>query len=262
MDSFLRYVGISELGLYTILGSKPITQFHIPKPQPHEELVTLYNAAPAEFRKKISFRKFDTTEQVHELRDVCKKWDEIQQKYIGKHFSIRFSDDLTSGFLVNIPLATYILVENYEVFSSILQMSFDPSVAAKEIGSDSSEFWEIFKKCDHSLLWGLLFGYGEKNAKLFHMEKEQQVQFPFRVASYHSPWLHKKRFMHSSLSEKVENLDIPQFIIYQPVDEMVEKYSREKERILQIYKRKDFAEITVAFLKGEAVQYLSKKERK
>ena len=258
VDDFLRHVAISELGVYTILGSKPMSWFHIPQVQPIDELKERYEAMPEDFRKKISIEKFNTNKQIAELREICKKWKEIQYKYVGEHFAIHFDEEMRSGTLVNIPLAIYALRKYYQDFFSVVGSEFDPTIAAKEIGNNSSEFWKIIKK--NHYLKGLLFGFGEKNSKFFQWELEKSISFPFRVASYNSPWLKKRRFRYV-MGEKIEDLDIPQFIVYQPVDETVEKYLLEKERIIQIYKKRDFAETTVAFLKGEAVSQLSKRKK-
>ena len=261
VDDFLRYIAISELGAYTILGSKPVTHFSIPQTQPVDELKAQYESMPKDFRKKVSFKKFDTTKQIEELREICKKWMEIQHKYIGDHFAIHFNEAMSSGFIVNIPLATYILREYYQEFSKVLGIEFDQAVVSREIGNSSSNFWRAFEKDGTAFLWGILFGYGEKNSRLFQWEKEKSISFPFRIASYHSPWLKKRHFHGSAMGEKIKNLDIPQFVVYQPVDEMVGKYLSEKERIIQIYKKRDFAETTVAFLKGEAVRQLAKRKK-
>lgn len=237
-----------------------MTLFHIPQVQTEDELKAQYKAMPEDFRKKVSFEKFNTIKQVEELREICNKWMKIQHKYIGEHFVVHFDEKMCSGYLVNIPLVIYVLREHYQDFSKVLGMDFDPAVVAKEINNNFADFWKIFKDNSNAYLMGLLFGYGERNSKLFQWEKEKSISFPFRVASYHSPWLKKRRFSRNFI-ENIENLDIPQFVVYQPVDEVVGKYLFEKEQILQIYKKRDFAETTVAFLKGEAVQQLSKKKK-
>lgn len=261
VDVFLRYVAISELGVYTILGSKPVSQFHIPQAQTEDKLKAQYEMMPEEFRKKISFKKYNTTKEIEKLREICNKWMKVQHKYVGDHFVIHFDKEMRSGYLVNVPLAIYVLREHYEDFSRVLGIDFDPIIAAKEIGNHSSKFWGNFEKNGTSFLWGILFGYGEKNSKLFQWEREKSVSFPFRIPSYHSPWLKKRRFFGCALRENINNLDIPHFVVYQPVDEIVGKYLFEKKQILEIYKKRDFAETTVAFLKGQAVQQLTKAKK-
>lgn len=253
VDDFLRYIAISQLGIYTILGSKPVSQFNLPEVQSEEELRASYEEMPKKFRKKVSFKRFNRTKQIEEFRDTCKKWMRVQHKYIGEHFSININEEMLSGYIVNIPLATYILREYYKEFSKVLGIDFDPAVASREIGKGSSNFWKVFENNGSAFLWGLLFGFGEKNSKLFQWEKEKSISFPFRAGSNNPPWLKKRRFYECAVGEKIENLDIPRFIVYQPIDEIVEKYFLEKERVIQIYKGKDFAETTVSYLKGEAV---------
>lgn len=260
VDDFLRYIVISELGAYTILGSKPITHFCIPQAYSIDELKRRYEEMPEAFRRKVSFKKFNRNEQIIKLRETCKKWKNIQHKYIGKHFAIHFNDSMTSGYIVNLPLANYVLREHYQEFSKVLGIEFDPGIVSSRIGDESSSFWKAFEKNGNSFLWGFLFGYGEKNSKFFQWEKEKSIAFPFRIPSYYSPWLKKGSLGRCTFGEKIENLGIPRFIIYQPVDETVEKYHNEKEHIIQIYKKKDFAETTVAFLKGEAIHKLFKKK--
>ena len=152
VDSFLRYIAISELGVYTILGSKPVTQFHIPQVQTRAKLKSQYEAMPEGFRKKISFKKFNTTKQIKELHEICNKWMKIQHKYIGEHFVIHFDKKMRLGYLVNIPLAIYVLREHYQDFSEGLGIDFDPAFASREIGNDSSNFWKIFKENGNAYL--------------------------------------------------------------------------------------------------------------
>ncbi len=261
VDDFLRYMAISELGIYTVLGSKPVTEFHIPQIQPEDELRARYDVLPKNFRKKVSFEKFNTNTQIEELLQICSKWIQIQHKYIGEHFTIHFDEELHSGVLVNLPLAIYILKEHYQAFSKVLGTDFDPLVVSREIGKSSSSSWKAIKSKGNSYLMGLLFGFGEKNSKFFQWETEKRISFPFRAASYNPPWLKKRAFSRYVIGEKIKNLGIPQFVIYQPIDEVVERYLVEKERIMQIYKGEDFAETTVSFLKGESVCQLLKRKK-
>ncbi len=253
VDRFLRYITIDEEGLYTILGSKPITEFRVPQVQSEHERRTLYNAMPEEFRDKILFLNFNNDT---EIRTLWEKWIKIQAKYIGKHFNVILDEKMSVGFLVNIPLVIYILREHYSDFSEVLNAEFDPYVSAWEIGQTNSNFWNTIKK-DHYLM-GLLFGFGEKNAKFFQWEMDRSISFPFRISSGDLPFVGKKSFARYG---KVKNLAIPQFVIYQPTDEFVEKYLHEKSRIIQLYKGKDFAETTISYLRGEAMNQISKKRR-
>ena len=223
-------MAISELGVYTILGSKPVTEFRIPQVRPEDESKTLYEAMPEDFRKKISFEKFHNKAQTEELRELCSKWMKVQNKYIGNHFTIQFNENMRLGYLVNIPLVIYVLREHYQDFSKALGMDFDPAIFSREIGSSSSETWKTFEKNGISFLWGLLFGFGEKNSKFFQWEQEKSISFPFRVASYDLPSFKKRPLPRD---EKIENLGIPQFVVYQPIDEVVEKYLLEKFSMLQ-----------------------------
>lgn len=159
---------------------------------------------------------------------------------------------MNACYLINIPLVTYVLRKHYHEFAQLLGTNFDPAAVTKAIDDPSADFWKIFNDPKNAYLMGLLFGFGEKNSKLFQWERDKRISFPFRTSSYYSPWLTGRQVFHCALGERVENLGLPQFIVYQPVDKTVAKYLFEREQILQSYKKRDFAETTVAFLKGEA----------
>ncbi len=248
VDGFLRFVAISQFGVYTIMGSKPMTGIYFPEVYTDEERRTLYDAQSKGYRKAISFKKFCNN---IEVRRTCSEWLKIQDKYVGEHFIIRFDSEMSLGYLVNVPLVIYLLRDQYQDFAEFLGADFDPDVVSREIGDDSSASWQVIKH--NSYLLGLLYGFGERNAKLFQWEMDKKISLPFRTASDLLPSMRRNL---SRQEDKIKKLIIPQFIVYQPIDEVVERYVLERKRIQQIYKGKDFAETTVAFLKGEAPDQL------
>lgn len=41
---------------------------------------------------------------------------------------------------------------------------FDPLETVLELENENSKFWNAIKGCQHSYLWGLLYGFGEDNS--------------------------------------------------------------------------------------------------
>lgn len=241
VENFLKYVMIKNHGLFTLLGSKPMTAFYFyPAPNEQEKRI-IYEAQSEQLKKQISFEKF------HPNRDDCKQvwkdWKAIEKKYLGKQFLFVEDEELEHGIFINIQTVTFILDKYYEEFSKVVQQPFNPDKAVYLIGNSSESFWQKIKKSDY--LMGLLFGFGEKNAQYFQWEKEGKAHYFFRRYSENFCNQEKKKKEMS-----VEDLDIPEFIAYQTVDEQEERYKLEREKCIQLYKNQDFVELTVRLLKG------------
>lgn len=242
IEKFLKHVMIEEYGVYTLLGSKPMTTFALIPIIDEVEKREIYESMNAQFKKSIPFEKFKPIPA--DNRKLWNDWRMVEKKYLGEQFVFIEDESWGGGLFINIPAVIYILEKYYDDFSKITCQAFDPMKAVHEIGLSSSSFWSEIKK-SHYLL-GLLLGFGEKNAKYFQWENEGKIKHMYRHSSCDFIGLTGKAPQDLS----IEDLDIPAFIVYQPVDEQVEKFRLEREKFLQIYKDQDFAELTMQFLKG------------
>jgi hypothetical protein len=246
LEVFLKHVLIEERGIYTLVGSKPMTGFSIVPVIDDQEKRELYSMQTDQFRKYISFEKYRPSKE--DARKLWYDWKKIEHKYLGNQFLIREEKKLGAGLLINVLSTTYVLKKHYSEFVRTIGEPFDPEKFVYRIGDDSDPFWEKIRQ-NHFLL-GVLFGFGEKNSRFFTWENAKNELFPQRRSSCFSP-------VGSGLPVHeltIEDLDLPAFISYQIIDEQVEQYRLERERSIEFFKGKDFCELAASILKGAPPQ--------
>ncbi|NGX60205.1 MAG: hypothetical protein KR126chlam3_01374 [Chlamydiae bacterium] len=246
VELFLKHVLLEEHGIYTLLGSKPMSAFPYVPIIDEREKKELYSMQTEQFRKYISFEKFRPTRE--DARKLWNDWKKVEHKYLGDQYLIQEDEDFGGGFLINILSVTYILNKHYEDFEKIVREPFDPEKVVYRIGNGLDPLWKKIKK-NHFLL-GLLFGFGEKNSKYFNWEQQKKIHCPQRRSSCFSP-------AGSGLPAHeltIEDLDLPAFVSYQVIDEQVEKYRMERDRCIELFTGKDFCELAVSIMKGNPPQ--------
>ncbi|QVL56400.1 MAG: hypothetical protein KFB95_04180 [Simkaniaceae bacterium] len=251
---FLENVMIRENGIYTLLGSKPITSFRIENekfPQSREEVVSEYKRLIDDnpsFEARLSFVDYETSvneaKNMKHLRheELWASWiqaygDKKSAKYL---FISRPSPHAVGneGFFVNIPMTTYTLSIYQELFQKRTGIIFDPKQILKEIFSEHSEFWEkVFK--DHFLI-GILLGYGKRNA--FIWELEDQASDTLRCDA-NNLMIDDSEYSKILVKEKItiSDLLIPFFISYSIFDLEIEKYWQERESIINTISQTHFS---------------------
>lgn len=247
---------IREGGLYTLVGTKPITIFKVhpeaPKPSSIDDKTYSkdrlnQSSEDSSNHAVLKHLKYDT---------LWKAWEKETIPVNPYNYMIvtrksSYSDRLI-GVFVNVPNTTYTLSSNYEIFSKGTKLNFDPSTIITEIGSDSSEFWKkVFQ--NHYLL-GLLLGYGKQNSFIFdwlhsipndfqNIATQRQNEDPMKVASLK----HKKKI-------KVQDLILPQFCYFNIHDEKIAVYRKERELIVKEFKKSQFKQKVLAYLCSESAK--------
>lgn len=149
--------------------------------------------------------------------------------------------------LIDAEKAALVLAENYEIFKECVGFDFHPFEIVFEIENRNSVFWNKIFDSGNSLTMGLLYGFGKRNALLYHWRDEFEGRrgkirdclknagcIPFSMAN---PWPQiEKRGMAA--------LDIPGFVSFE-ADETLERYNQEKQKIQKLYRGKDLVEITL-----------------
>ncbi|MCH9609894.1 MAG: hypothetical protein S4CHLAM45_13800 [Chlamydiales bacterium] len=155
------------------------------------------------------------------------------------------------GLFVNVHQALYILKKYYNDFASVTETQFDLKTILDSIDDKNSSFWK--KVFENHYLHGLLLGFGEKNSFLFdHTSKSDLVKI--KAISF-------QRFKELSRSEKhskgmmqpvvsIKNLVIPYFVTFNINDEIIDKYQKEKESIVQFLEEKNFTDFVLQCLNG------------
>ncbi len=241
-EKFLKHLMIENRALYTLVGLKPVTIFSFMPIIDENEKRAIYASKSAQFKQYIPFEKFKLTKA--DCRKLWDDWRLVEDQYLGKQFRIMDDDKVGGGVFINIPAATLTLDKWHEDFVKITGLPFTPVEAVYFIGDPTSQFWQKIRE-SHYLL-GLLLGFGEQNAKLFQWEHDKKMQFPMRRGTSILPG-HTGKAAHEL---EIEDLDVPGFIIYQVIDEQLEKYKSERERCIALYQGQDFYELTSKLLKG------------
>lgn len=251
---FLENVMIRENGIYTLLGSKPITTFRVKNEnflQSMEEIFSEYKRlidSNPSFEGKLSFADYETSIN-HAKKMKHLKYEELWicwvQAYGNKEsekylfFSKKSAHaDGNEGFFVNIPMTIYTLSMHQELFQKRIGITFDPQQVVKEISSEHSEFWKkVFK--DHFLV-GILLGYGKKNAFIWELENQST-----EILRCEANNLIIKDSEYSKILVKenitISDLLIPFFISYSLYDPEIETYQQERKHIINMISQTHFS---------------------
>jgi hypothetical protein len=258
---------IREGGLYTLLGSKPMTLFNVTDTIDASEEGLAQSYAEA---KKFSEKAKEDPEHYHVsdltmpdydtykkkcltnynamiFTDKKKIWDAwlIYSKYFSNPAYKLFSRSLSNekaikvGLFINIPQAMHILKKYRLEFCQITGIEFDTDKILDSIEDEGSVFWDrVFT--NHYLL-GLLLGYGEKNAYLFDWVRKNALQLQ-SVSILRFPELSRlKQHTKQTLKKNVtiQDLPIPYFVSFEINDKEIERFAQEREKIIDFLKDKD-----------------------
>jgi hypothetical protein len=257
---FLENVMIREDGLFTLLGSKPMTLFDIAQTFPETE-VEFKEAYEAD---KIFLEKCRTDpEHFHTDTMTLPEYREYHDQYVKNKYALRYRDHkklweswmcergpistplyrLTSrkkfGLFVNIPNTLSVLKKYYTDFSQLTQTKFDVDTILDSIDDTESPFWNaVFK---NHYLFGLIMGYGQKNSYLFNWS--QQNSLAVNVTSLTRFKELSRLNQHINVIRKknvtLHDLEVPYFVTFEIDNEVVERYSREREKIISFLQNKE-----------------------
>ncbi len=161
---------------------------------------------------------------------------------------IAWERDFTVGLFIHVPYLIHTLKKYYREFSQITEIQFDVDTILNSIEDKNSVFWK--KVFTNHYLHGLLLGYGERNAYLFDWVKKETLPLEF-VSILRFPELsrlnnHAKQVLKKKVS--TEDLPIPYFVSFEINDEVVERYSKEREKIISFMKDKDLSSFVLKCL--------------
>ena len=123
-----------------------------------KEKMVLYDLQSNLVIKNVSSEKFRPS--VLDVKSLWEILEVFQNDYLGSMFILTKDESWGSGLFINVPLATKILEEFYEDFSSFTGCSFAPKTAVYLLGNETNVFWQKIKN-NHYLI-GLLLGFGRK----------------------------------------------------------------------------------------------------
>ncbi len=239
MDPFFKELMLEHSAIYTLWGSKPITNCTLYY-YTDEEIQEWYDNMTEEERKTAIVRINPYFE------DKWEKWEKIQNQFPMTRYLLFKTKNPTcekSAFVyfVNILETAHVLRQHYALFKEAVGADFDPFEMACDFKNIDSPFWE--KARGNAALYGILFGFGERNSWFFQWKyftknlKNMPVADAISFKASDEPRCGKY---------SITDFSLPIFMIFsERTDEMVETYKKEREEIKNIYKRQDFLELTL-----------------
>lgn len=242
LSKFFREIMLDDHAIYTLWGSKPLTLITIDE-YTNEEMQAHYNSLSEEEKKDLIY----IADEKYDFPENWKKWEKISTRFPLKNYLFFKSEfhkepKTTFVYFVNILNTAHVIEEHYTLFRKIIGFDFNPLQAVLEINKKDSKFWKKVQK--NALLNGILFGFGKKNALTFHWK-----HFDHPVTCKHFLESMEHHFSNAPIQRKeaysIQDFPIPAFISFDENDEIVEKYKKERAYIQEVYKGKDFLDVTL-----------------
>ncbi len=238
LNTFLEYLLLREHGIYVLFGSKPVVVSNlciISK----ERLKKNYENIPQKIKEQANRNEI-------RLNFTIQSWEQIQKFFKIKEnyllFFKKYEDiGIADVYFVNKSNLISILSKHHKLFKKRTNIDFDPLTIINEFDDENSKFWCSVKK--DIVLQGLIFGYGKTNSILFEKwlktdpQKKQNLEnLGFSITSNH--------LIDANIKVKYLDFPLPVFRSFQN-DITLEKYKKEREKIISIYKGKDPLKVTM-----------------
>lgn len=226
MEKFFKDVMLEENGIFTLLGTKPITAIPLYL-YTDEELKAYYDQLSAEEQDEL----LEVVD--YNVPRNWEEWEKIQSRFPIRNYLFFKKIDILNPrvpviYFVNIQKTTALIQEHYALFRNEMGFDFDPVMVVLEF-EKGSPFWD--KVLNHSVLQGLLYGFGKENAFAFkHAEKGSQHHFSDA---------------HRMGKASLHDFPIPIFASFSEKDDVIDKYIVEREEIRRKYKGNDFLNFTL-----------------
>ena len=247
---FLENLMVRYGVLYTLIGTKPVTEFDIEETieETEEDIKQSYLDLKEFIEKKGNDVTDVALQQVklptyEEFRLRCiknrkllghlnhkKLWLDFR-KHIGvldpKFCILDKKSPYTErpfGLFVNIPNLVYTLYHYRTIFMERTELTYNPEEIVFQIKDEDSVFWNrVFK--DH-FLSGLIYGYGERSAYLFewsdkHLKTNKKEKGDFAC---NEEQLKKRVKLIVKTDIQVSDLSLPEFFYFGVTDSKMSEY--------------------------------------
>ena len=238
LNVFLEYLLLREEGIYVLFGSKPIVSSNLCIIS-RERLRKNYENIPATIKEKANRCKI-------KLKFEIEGWEKVQKHFKVKDKYLLFfkkheEEGIADVYFVNKANLISVLNEYYDIFKKRIDFDFDPFTIINEFNEDNSKFWSLVKK--DIVLQGLIFGYGKTNSLLFEQwlktdqtNKQTIVNLGFSIANNH--------IMDANIKVSYKDFPLPVFRSF-PNDLTLEKYKKERQKIITLYRGRDPLKVTL-----------------
>jgi hypothetical protein len=199
MEKLFRYLMLREGGIYTLLGSKPLTDcsiFHYgtPESQRREEnknsfvyfLLNRGDKNDMQFYQKLSSSGeedkaylISNSNFIYNFETLWGQWEKIQHRFPlkNKFLLIKKSIDASKWqesepectsidtiIFIDVLKTALVIQQNYEAFKQALGHDFDPLKIVFDLANEDSILWNKINNPSYCHLWGILYGFGKENA--------------------------------------------------------------------------------------------------
>ncbi|NGX59481.1 MAG: hypothetical protein KR126chlam3_00633 [Chlamydiae bacterium] len=239
LQNLMNYFLFDHHVAFVLFGSKPMCEIILQPSKNAEEEKRLLASLPKEMREKAEIVKYP-----YSPYDCWKTWKKNQHHFCMQNFmfaerSLKIDPSAIVVVVVNIENTISVLREHYEYFKGLFGEDFEPAIEVLALKEINSSFWDCILS-DH-IAQGLLFGYGERNARAFArmiQKGEDFENFDFSTT---------KKIARCKATNR--NFSIPQFRSFE--DEKILKiYQEEQKKIERIYLKEDVLEVTLKKLTG------------
>ncbi len=268
---FFEHLMIRERGLYTLLGSKPMTEFDV-------DIGISNNVKDAREQWRKTPFLYQTTQDAHQVitdievevtfeehldywktnshlnhKQYWEYWSQIQADLMGKNFLMvvrgKPTDDQRLGLFINVANTVFLLKKFKTQFEQETGVSFDPTTILTEIENLDSFFWD--KVFHNHYLFGLVLGFGEKNSYLYHWADKNLKPDQLQTICPNLLNIEVVDDLFFQKNLKISDLQLPLFGVYSIYDETLEQYRCERERIKQHFHGQDFVQLVLEHLKRD-----------
>jgi hypothetical protein len=241
LTQFFSDIMLCEAGIYTLCGaSKPMTLIQIDQYSDEQKKAFFDALTEEEKRDGCIFEGYN-------LSETWLKWEKISHRFPTKRYMLFKTDlyqepDCFFVLFVDILKTATIIQDNYEAFRKAVGFDFHPLEVTIKINQKDSIFLNKLKGNSHLL--GLLLGFGKTNSYIFHWKY-------FDLTSSSAEWFNNIPFRSSNEPMKglikftIDNFGIPSFISFNEIDPIIDLYKEERIKIKNIYKDKDFLDLTL-----------------
>ena len=278
LEDFLRSLMFENYGAFVLFGSKPLCEMHVSDPdlkKENEAAFCRWKERLPENQKKALEAKL---EKLPKKRGKHKRfernlyrgwlaWEKVRKTFNMNRYILSLTPVFAPGnhdeaipgsytlIFANIQQTVGVLAENEEIFKQALGAAFHPLPVVLELQNPDSAFWKSVFSLPNHLAKGLLFGFGLKNSLSGHLHYIPfRTRAPLTSGEQIGKYLKKVSSTFSAFPVKEgtgspSNFTIPVFSVVEG-DDMIEKYTKEKEEIEKIYHGQDLVEVTLQRLAG------------
>jgi hypothetical protein len=259
-DFFRRFLFLDE-AVYTLYGSKPITEI-ILRPETPEKRMALQEAAKKKLSKaqlkELKSSSFDYEEE-YWFEETWSMWEEKLKtlpikRYLFVERKVGIPVHLQENryiYFINIAETAKVLQKHYSLFKEYVGFDFNPLSVVFDAKNPDSSFWnaiwgrEVNDK--NVCLMGILFGYGFENSYPFswHFSQSKSTEEKEFTASFLATAVPTENAETLKKFNPPESFFLPGYVSFSEHDPYKEQYKQEYSRIRKIYKDSDIIECSI-----------------